>query len=99
MRDLEEAAERVPAIEVPPAHASVWWNIKEAVCVAEMQILKRLGFNMQVRGSLAFAVLHRCAESLFAYVRWTCRIATLSTTARYLTSLPCRGSFNTAGQS
>lgn len=49
MRDLEEAAERVPTIEVPPAHASVWWSIKEAVCVGEMQILKRLGFNMQVR--------------------------------------------------
>lgn len=36
-------------MKVPPSHAGVWWSIKEAVCVAEMQILKRLGFNMQVR--------------------------------------------------
>lgn len=32
----------------PPVHASVWWSIKDVICVAEMQILKRLGFNMQV---------------------------------------------------
>ncbi|KAJ9091834.1 hypothetical protein QFC19_008948 [Naganishia cerealis] len=32
----------------PPSHASIWWTMKDAICIAEMQILKRLGFNMQV---------------------------------------------------
>jgi hypothetical protein len=51
--DIIAAAETDPQIKVPPSHAGVWWSIKEAVCVAEMQILKRLGFNMQVRLLLA----------------------------------------------
>ncbi|KAJ9093686.1 hypothetical protein QFC21_006282 [Naganishia friedmannii] len=31
----------------PPGHASIWWTMKDAICTGEMQILKRLGFNMQ----------------------------------------------------
>lgn len=43
----------------PPAHASVWWEIKEAICVAEMQILKRLGFNMQVSLLSVYQLIQR----------------------------------------
>ena len=66
MRDLEEAAQSETTFEVPPAHASVWWSIKEAVCVAEMQILKRLGFNMQVRNSLVGVPLGKMGERLLS---------------------------------
>jgi hypothetical protein len=41
-------------------------QIKEAVCVAEMQILKRLGFNMQVRNSLVGVPLGKMGERLLS---------------------------------
>jgi hypothetical protein len=41
-------SEFTAAYHPPPGHASIWWTMKDAVCTGEMQILKRLGFNMQV---------------------------------------------------
>jgi hypothetical protein len=47
--------------EVPGFHDEVFWDWKDVITASEMQILKRLGFQMQVSQSV-----HRCqAGSLF----------------------------------
>jgi hypothetical protein len=37
--------------EVPGFHDEIFWDWKDVIVASEMQILKRLGFHMQVSGS------------------------------------------------
>jgi hypothetical protein len=34
---------------LPSYHSEIYYELKDTIVIAEMQILKRLGFNVQVR--------------------------------------------------